>query len=126
MVPLREASAASTRMPGEMIEPARPTAEAATPLPDLVLYRRDGCQLCDEARAVLEGLLAERAMAGLLVPRLIERDIATNADLERAFFATIPVVELGDHRIELATSTARLRRLLTDGLPAEPAAPSRA
>jgi hypothetical protein len=99
-------------MPGEMNEPARPTAGAATPLSDLILYSRDGCHLCDEARDVLTGLLAERRAAGRDVPVLIERDITTNEAWERAFMATIPVVEFGPQRLELATSATRLRRLL--------------
>jgi glutaredoxin-like protein DUF836 len=99
-------------MPGEMTEPARPTAAAATPLPDLILYRRDGCHLCDEARDVLTALLAERAAGGGPVPNLVERDITTNAAWEHAFVATIPVVEFGGRRLELATSATRLRRLL--------------
>ena len=37
---------------------------------------------------------------------------------ERAYFALIPVVELGDQRIELVTSASKLRRLLTDVLDA--------
>jgi hypothetical protein len=99
-------------MPGEMTEPARPTAAAATPLPDLILYGRDGCHLCDKAREVLSGLLAERAAGGRPVPTLVERDITTNEAWERAFVATIPVVEFGQKRLELATSATRLRRLL--------------
>jgi hypothetical protein len=99
-------------MPREMTEPARPTAAAATPLPDLILYRRAGCHLCDEARDVVAALLAERAADGRAVPTLIERDITTNPAWERAFVATIPVVEFGQKRLELATSATRLRRLL--------------
>ena len=99
-------------MPREMTEPARPTAAAATPLPDLILYTRDGCHLCDEARDVLAELLQERRVAGREVPLLVERDITTNQAWERAFVATIPVVEFGQKRLELATSPTRLRRLL--------------
>jgi Glutaredoxin-like domain (DUF836) len=95
-----------------MTEPARPMAAAATPLPDLILYRRGGCHLCDEARDVLAALLAERAADGLPVPALVERDITTNAAWERDFVASIPVVEFGGKRLELATSPTRLRRLL--------------
>jgi len=79
---------------------------------EVVLYTREGCGLCAEARATLEALLSEREAAGLPSPALVERDITTNADWERAFFATIPVVELGDRRLELAISQAKLRRLL--------------
>ena len=48
----------------------------------------------------------------------MERDIETDPVWERAFFSSIPVVELGERRIELATSAAKLRRLLTDVLDA--------
>jgi hypothetical protein len=88
----------------------------ATPLPDLVLYGRDGCHLCEDARQILVALLAERADAGLPAPTLVERDITTNPQWERQFLTTIPVVELGDRRLELATSVARLRRLFADVL----------
>ena len=89
-----------------------------TPLPDLVLYSRPGCGLCDEARTILVALQEQRARAGLAVPTLVERDIETDPAWERAFFSAIPVVELGDRRLELATSAAKLRRLLTDVLDA--------
>ncbi len=107
-------------MPIEMTHPARPAAEASAPLPDLVLYTRDGCGLCAEARTLLDALLRERAAAGHSVPTLVERDIAANPDWERQYFATIPVVELGDRRLELATSAAKLRRFLADALAAAP------
>jgi hypothetical protein len=88
------------------------------PLPDLILYSRAGCGLCDETRSLLGALLQQRARAGLPVPTLQEHDIETDPDWQRAFFASIPVVELGDRRLELATSVAQLRRLLTDVLDA--------
>jgi glutaredoxin-like protein DUF836 len=82
------------------------------PLPDLVLYSRAGCGLCDEARETLGLLLTERATSGELTPALVERDIASDPELERALFDRIPVVEIGDRRVELTSSPARLRRLL--------------
>jgi Glutaredoxin-like domain (DUF836) len=85
------------------------STEAATPLPDLVLYTRDGCHLCDDARDVVRALLAER---GERAPRLVERDITTNDDWHRRYLNTIPVLELGDRRLELATSPAKIRRFL--------------
>jgi len=87
-------------------------------IPDLVLYGRPGCHLCDETRTHLAALLEERARGGHPVPRLVERDIETDRAWELAYFASIPVVELGDRRLELATSPSRLRRLLTDVLDA--------
>ena len=83
---------------------------------ELYLYARAGCHLCDETRTALVQLLAERAAAGLPSPTLVERDIDTNEDWQRAFMTTIPVVELRDRRLELATSPARIRRLLADVL----------
>ena len=53
-----------------------------------------------------------------------ERDIDTDDDWQRQFAFTIPVVELGERRLELATSPARLRRLLADGLDGAPGAPA--
>lgn len=89
---------------------------SGSPLPDLILYARPGCHLCDEARELLRALLDQRAAAGLPIPTLQERDIDSDPALERAFFASIPVVELGDRRLELVTSAAKLRRLLAEVL----------
>ena len=92
-----------------------------TPLPDLVLYRRAGCHLCEEARAALDLLLADRAARGLPAPEIVERDIETDDDWHRRYALTIPVVVLGDRELELATSTARLRGLIEDVLDGAPA-----
>ena len=94
---------------------------ADAPLPDLILYGRPDCGLCDEARDLIRALLDERAGAGRPIPTLTEIDIESDADLQRRMFAAIPVVELGDRRLELATSAAKLRRLLSDVLDQEPA-----
>jgi hypothetical protein len=89
---------------------------------DLYLYARAGCHLCDETRRALVLLLAERHAAGLPSPTLVERDIDTNDDWQRAFMTAIPVIELAGQRLELATNTARIRRLLADVLDAPAAA----
>jgi glutaredoxin len=94
---------------------------SGTPLPDLILYGRPECGLCDETRDLLRALLAERAAAGLPTPTLREVDIESDPALESAFVATIPVVELGDRRLETVTSAAKLRRLLADVLDGTPA-----
>ncbi|MEX1172730.1 MAG: glutaredoxin family protein [Chloroflexota bacterium] len=90
------------------------------PLPDLILYGRADCALCAEARELVIAMLADRAARGLPAPALIERDIDSDPAWHRAFFASIPVVELGDRRLESATSAARLRRLLADQLDGVP------
>jgi hypothetical protein len=89
---------------------------ADAPLPDLILYGRPGCGLCDEARALLRALLDERSSRGQTTPSLIEVDIESDAELERALFDRIPVVEFADRSLELAISAAKLRRLLSDVL----------
>jgi hypothetical protein len=91
-------------------------AAMAASLPELVLYTRAGCHLCEDTRALVQGLLEDRAARGRRTAAIHERDITSNPEWERAFFATIPVVELGGRRLELATSAARLRRFLDDAL----------
>ncbi len=90
----------------------------------LFLYTRPGCHLCDDARTVLEAVLAERAAADLPSPTIVERDIETDDDWQRAFLATIPVIEVGDRRLERAVSPARIRRLLAEALDAPAATPA--
>lgn len=93
-----------------------PSEMTASPLPDLILYTRAGCGLCDETRLMLQGLLEDRAARGARLAQFRERDIATDPDIERDLFDRIPVVELRGRRLELATSASRLRRFLDDGL----------
>lgn len=93
------------------------------PLPDLILYGRPDCGLCTEARGMLDDLLADRRARGLAAPRVVERDIDTDPDWQRAFFSVVPVVVFGERRLETVTSLAKLRRLLADTLdhPTNPA-----
>ena len=86
------------------------------PLPELVLYGRPGCHLCEDARVTLEAILADRRSRGMPVPSLVERSVDGDDDLERRYAFTIPVVTLGGRELELATSPAKLRRLLEDTL----------
>jgi hypothetical protein len=88
------------------------------PLPDLVLYTRPGCELCDEARDSIQSVLEDRAARGLPYPPLVVRDIEVDADLGPRLRDRVPVVELGDRRLELAVSASRIRRLLADVLDA--------
>jgi hypothetical protein len=98
-----------------------PTAMTDAPLPHLILYRRAACALCDEARAMVDALLDDRRQRGLPTPAVEERDIDTNPAWQREHFATIPVLELGDARLETVTSLAKVRRLLSDQLDDVPA-----
>lgn len=93
-----------------------PSEMSATPLPDLVLYTRPGCGLCDETREILQGLLEDRAARRAPLARFRERDITADPATERELFDKIPVVELAGRRLELAISAAQLRRFLSDAL----------
>lgn len=87
-----------------------------TPLPDLTLYTRPGCPLCDEAREAIGLVMADRAARGLPVPGLVERNIDDDPQLHRRLFERIPVVEIGNQRVELVVSVGKVRRLLNEAL----------
>ena len=92
------------------------------PLPDLVLYARPGCQpVRRDARDARSRCSPNAPLAASPLPRLVERDIETDEDWQRRYAFTIPVVVLGDRELELATSQAKLRRLLADVLDGAPA-----
>ncbi len=90
-------------------------ADGARPT-ELVLYARPGCALCADTRVFLVALLGRRESLGQPSPTLIERDIETDPNWERAYFADIPVIELGDRRLVLATSPTRIERLVAEVL----------
>ena len=86
------------------------------PLPDLVLYGRPGCHLCEEARAAVQSALEDRAARGLPVPPVVERNIETDERWHQAYLERIPVLELASHRLELIVTYGKVRRLLADTL----------
>jgi hypothetical protein len=94
------------------------------PLPDLILYARPECSLCDEARQAIDLVIGDRRARGLPVPDVVERDIEGDDVLHRALLERIPVVELGDQRIELVVSIGKLRRLLNEVLGDAPPPPA--
>jgi Glutaredoxin-like domain (DUF836) len=85
-------------------------------LPDLVLYARPECSLCDEAREAIDLVIADRRDRGLPVPAVVERNIEDDVELRRSLLERIPVVELGGQRVELIVSIGKLRRLLNEVL----------
>ena len=91
------------------------------PIPDLILYTRAGCGLCDEAREAIELVSGDRRTRHLAMPRLVEVDIDGDVDLHRTLFDRIPVVELGDRRVELVVTVGKLRRLLKEIVGDQPA-----
>jgi hypothetical protein len=87
---------------------------SAAPLPDLVLYGKPGCHLCDDARDALRSVFAERSAAGLENPELREANILGDHDLTERYRDWIPVLALGERELRLVTQPARIRRLLSD------------
>jgi glutaredoxin len=95
-----------------------PSEMSALPGPEISLYTRPGCGLCEEARTTLQGILEDRAARGGAIATVREIDITTDPDLEARFFDIIPVVEMGGRRLDLAISPAKLRRFVADALDA--------
>jgi len=74
---------------------------------EVVLYGRPDCHLCDDARAVLERVLAELGLT------LTERNIDEDAALQRAYLERIPVVAIdGREAFDFFVDENELRRLL--------------
>src|SRR4029077_3532349 len=75
--------------------------------PEVVLYGRPGCHLCDEAREVLERIRAELPFV------LVERDIERDDVLFKAYLERIPVIALdGEELFDFFVDEAELRRRL--------------
>ncbi len=76
---------------------------------EVMLYGRDGCCLCDEAREVLQRVRARQPFV------LVERDIDGDDALLRAYLERIPVVAIdGVEAFELFVDESELERRLTD------------
>jgi glutaredoxin len=74
----------------------------------VVLYGRDGCCLCDDARDVLLRVRARKPFA------LEERDIEQDEDLLRRYLERIPVVTIEGHEaFELFVDEAELESRLS-------------
>jgi hypothetical protein len=96
-------------------------ASSSPALPELVLYTSATCTLCDDAREAIGQVLAERRATGRVVPAVHEVDIASDAALEEEYRVRLPVVTLGDERLETVIGVRRLARLMErvlDGVPA--------
>ena len=83
--------------------------DASPPLPEVVLYTRAGCHLCDEAKAQLQILMKTVAF------ELREIDIDTNPDLQRRYNDEVPVIFIHGrkafkYRIDPSQFLKRLRR----------------
>ncbi len=85
---------------------------------ELVLYSKPGCHLCEDTRVLLDELLASRARRGQSVPTVVERDITTDDEWHRAFWDSIPVLEIGSRRLLLAIRPSQIQAFLDAALEA--------
>jgi glutaredoxin len=78
----------------------------------VTLYGRDGCHLCDDARAVLERVRRDTPF------ELVERDIESDEDLLRAYLERIPVVAVDGREVaHLFVDESALRAALSSLAP---------
>jgi hypothetical protein len=76
---------------------------------DVVLYGREGCCLCDDAREVLLGVRGRHPEA----LSILELDIDEDERLLRAYLERIPVITIdGEEAFELVVNPDELERRL--------------
>ena len=96
--------------------PPPPSPRPQPPPPARIeLYGHADCCLCDTARSVLERLRRELGF------ELVERDIAADEALHRAYFERVPVVVVdGEELFDYAVDEDALRRHLARPAAAPP------
>ncbi len=85
--------------------------------PTLVIYRRPGCHLCDDAELLLRDELAIRARAGLAPITVTRVDVSADADLQARYGRKVPVFVVGTVESELVTTQRQVRDFLERALP---------
>ena len=74
----------------------------------LRIYSRPGCHLCDEMKAVVDGVASELSID------VEEINISTDADLEARYGLEIPVLEIDGKKVaKYRIDEATLRRVLS-------------
>ena len=85
-------------------------------VPTLTFYARDGCHLCDEARADLQAVLEERVKRGDPIARVHVIDIDTQPLLRERYNDLIPVMALSGKELPLAMGRRTIERFLGQAL----------
>ena len=83
----------------------------------MIIYRRPGCHLCDDAALLLRDELAQRARAGLAPIEVQHVDISTDPELEARYRRRIPVFAIGDVESALVTNAQQVREFLARAVP---------
>lgn len=80
-------------------------AKATMPI-EVTLYSREGCCLCDEARAALMGVGEHASLV------IAEVDIASDPALEKEMFDRIPVIKFGQVTLQAPIDSYVLRQAI--------------
>ncbi len=86
-------------------------------LDTLDFYARDGCHLCDEARADLQAVLEERVKRGQIVARVRVVDIDADPELRQRYNDIVPVLALNGRELPLAMGRRSIELFLDASLP---------
>ena len=81
-------------------------------LATLEFYARDGCQLCDEARADLQAVLEERVRRGDPIARVRVVDVDADEELKRRYGGLIPVMAIDGNELTLVMGRRPIERFL--------------
>ena len=84
--------------------------------PTLIVYRRPGCHLCDDAELLLRDELAQRARGGLVTATVRQLDISADPELEARYGSRIPVFAIDESEMELVISGRQVREFLERNL----------
>jgi hypothetical protein len=85
-------------------------------LPTLTFYARDGCHLCEEARADLQAVLEDRVKRGEPIARVRVVDLDTQPMLRDRYNDLVPVLLLGGAELPLAMGRRTINRFLDQAL----------
>jgi hypothetical protein len=85
-------------------------------LPTLTFYARDGCHLCEEARADLQAVLEERVKRGEPIARVRVVDLDTQPHLRDRYNDLVPVLLLHGAELPLAMGRRTINRFLDQAL----------
>ena len=85
-------------------------------LPTLIFYSRDGCHLCEEARADLQAVLEDRVKRGEPIARVSVVDIDANPLLRERYNDIVPIIAVNGAELPLAMGRRTIERFLTSAL----------
>lgn len=86
-------------------------------MPTVLLYMRDGCNLCEETRDVMQAALEARVLRGEPIARVREVDIDTDPELKARYGDLIPVLALDGTELPLAMGRRAIDAFLNRVLP---------